>query len=415
MPVTFTAGPRQYRVRPNEVVLAVDWQAAVETARRQGDGFAPVRGLRRLGHRFFGGDVTPPARAYDDAADPQARCARQPDRSARAPGGRPPEGAPASGRPGRHGADARPGCRGPDDDDLADRLRAGTRRAPGRDHTARGDRRRPGAGRLAGRDSRLGPGPARSRRDALAHAAVADRTAAPAAAQRRHDAHDRRPQGQRLLRALSQERRPAAAGRCVRGLRQLGRRQALAAGPRPRCRRCAEGDPRRRALTDRADGASRRREDRARADDARGAGDGDHGPRRRLHHHLRRRTEPAAQRPARRAARRRRADRARRGVLVQPDDGRAHARARLPRGAGDHQRRAPERDRRRCLPGLHDGLQRGVRRRPLDHVAHEPRALHLALPAGPRRHRQLSRTPTCASRTTRTSGCSCVPSSGPRS
>ncbi len=64
-PVTFTAGPRQYRVRPNEVVLSVDWQAAVETARRQGDGFAPVRGLRRLGQRFFGGDITPSARAYD--------------------------------------------------------------------------------------------------------------------------------------------------------------------------------------------------------------------------------------------------------------------------------------------------------------------------------------------------------------
>ena len=64
-PVTFTAGPREYRVRPNEVVLAVDWRAAVETGHEQGDGFAPVRGLRRLGHRFFGGDITPPARAYD--------------------------------------------------------------------------------------------------------------------------------------------------------------------------------------------------------------------------------------------------------------------------------------------------------------------------------------------------------------
>ena len=66
-PVTFTAGPRQYRVRPNEVVLAVDWRAGVETARSEGDGFAPVRGLRRLGQRFFfGGDITPPARAYDE-------------------------------------------------------------------------------------------------------------------------------------------------------------------------------------------------------------------------------------------------------------------------------------------------------------------------------------------------------------
>jgi vancomycin resistance protein YoaR len=65
VPVTFTAGPREYQVRPNEVVLDVDWSSAVETARRQGDGFAPVRGLRRLGRRFFGGDITPPARAYD--------------------------------------------------------------------------------------------------------------------------------------------------------------------------------------------------------------------------------------------------------------------------------------------------------------------------------------------------------------
>jgi vancomycin resistance protein YoaR len=61
-PALFTAGPRQWRIRPNEMILEVDWAAAVETARRQGDGFAPVRGLRRLGARFFGADVTPRAR-----------------------------------------------------------------------------------------------------------------------------------------------------------------------------------------------------------------------------------------------------------------------------------------------------------------------------------------------------------------
>jgi len=64
-PVTFTAGPREFQARPNEIILDVNWRAAVETARRQGDGFAPVRGLRRLGRRFFGGDITPPVRAYD--------------------------------------------------------------------------------------------------------------------------------------------------------------------------------------------------------------------------------------------------------------------------------------------------------------------------------------------------------------
>jgi vancomycin resistance protein YoaR len=61
-PVVFTAGSREWRIRPNEMILEVDWAAAVESARRQGDGFAPVRGLRRLGARFFGADVTPRAR-----------------------------------------------------------------------------------------------------------------------------------------------------------------------------------------------------------------------------------------------------------------------------------------------------------------------------------------------------------------
>jgi vancomycin resistance protein YoaR len=49
-------------MRPNQMILEVDWAAAVESARRQGDGIAPVRGLRRLGSRFFGADVTPRAR-----------------------------------------------------------------------------------------------------------------------------------------------------------------------------------------------------------------------------------------------------------------------------------------------------------------------------------------------------------------
>jgi vancomycin resistance protein YoaR len=61
-PAIFTAGSREWGIRPNEMILDVDWAAAVEAARRQGDGFAPVRGLRRLGARFFGADVTPRAR-----------------------------------------------------------------------------------------------------------------------------------------------------------------------------------------------------------------------------------------------------------------------------------------------------------------------------------------------------------------
>jgi vancomycin resistance protein YoaR len=60
-PAVFTAGPRRWRISPNEMIVAIDWRTAVETARRQGDGIAPVRGLRRIGTRFFGADVTPRA------------------------------------------------------------------------------------------------------------------------------------------------------------------------------------------------------------------------------------------------------------------------------------------------------------------------------------------------------------------
>jgi vancomycin resistance protein YoaR len=65
-PAVFTAGPRRWRIRPNELILGIDWRSAVESARRQGDGFAPVRGLRRIGTRFFGADVTPQARISTD-------------------------------------------------------------------------------------------------------------------------------------------------------------------------------------------------------------------------------------------------------------------------------------------------------------------------------------------------------------
>ncbi|MEP6910673.1 MAG: VanW family protein [Actinomycetota bacterium] len=68
-PVFFTAEGRRWRVRPDAVVAQIDWSAAVELARRQGEGFGPVRGLKRLGVRVFGGDVTPRATIYQTALD----------------------------------------------------------------------------------------------------------------------------------------------------------------------------------------------------------------------------------------------------------------------------------------------------------------------------------------------------------
>jgi vancomycin resistance protein YoaR len=69
VPVTFTADGRRWRVKPATVVLDTDWSAAVEAARRQGEGFAPLRGLRRLGVRVFGADVVPRTRVSEPALD----------------------------------------------------------------------------------------------------------------------------------------------------------------------------------------------------------------------------------------------------------------------------------------------------------------------------------------------------------
>ena len=103
------------------------------------------------------------------------------------------------------------------------------------------------------------------------------------------------------------------------------------------------------------------------------------------------RREPRPQRAARRRSDRQDADRAGNDVLLQRDDRRAQRRQGLPRGAGDHQRRAADGARRRRLPGLDDGVQRRVRGGPRHHRADEPRPLHQPLPAGSRRHRQLPR------------------------
>jgi vancomycin resistance protein YoaR len=68
-PVTFTAGGRRWRVKPAAIIEETDWGAAVEAARREGEGFGPFRGLRRLEVRVFGADITPRTRVYDEALE----------------------------------------------------------------------------------------------------------------------------------------------------------------------------------------------------------------------------------------------------------------------------------------------------------------------------------------------------------
>ena len=64
-PVAFVAGSQRFEFTARQLGVAVDWRAAVEAGRRQGGGFGPVRGFRRLLLRLTGQDVAPPVSAYD--------------------------------------------------------------------------------------------------------------------------------------------------------------------------------------------------------------------------------------------------------------------------------------------------------------------------------------------------------------
>jgi vancomycin resistance protein YoaR len=67
VPVVFVAGNRRWRLTPEQLGIRADWRAAVALARRQGNGFGPLRGFRRIGVRVFGADVAPPTRVYEAA------------------------------------------------------------------------------------------------------------------------------------------------------------------------------------------------------------------------------------------------------------------------------------------------------------------------------------------------------------
>ena len=69
VPVEFRAAGRSWRVRPSSLGVEVDWGAGVEAAQRHGEGFGPLRGIRRLGVRVFGTDIHPPTEVYEPALD----------------------------------------------------------------------------------------------------------------------------------------------------------------------------------------------------------------------------------------------------------------------------------------------------------------------------------------------------------
>ena len=70
VPVAFTWESHTWSLQPSRLGINADWDGAVGDAKSSSDGFAPIRGLRRLRLRLFGDDVTPgttfwrPALAY---------------------------------------------------------------------------------------------------------------------------------------------------------------------------------------------------------------------------------------------------------------------------------------------------------------------------------------------------------------
>jgi vancomycin resistance protein YoaR len=69
VPVEFRSAGRTWKIRPSALGVEVDWAAGVEAAQRQGGGFGPLRGFRRLGVRVFGTDIHPPTEVYEPALD----------------------------------------------------------------------------------------------------------------------------------------------------------------------------------------------------------------------------------------------------------------------------------------------------------------------------------------------------------
>jgi vancomycin resistance protein YoaR len=68
-PIVFTVGGREFPVKASTLGVEPDWSAAIESAAREGEGFGPVRGFKRLQTRFLGSEISPPVQVYQAALD----------------------------------------------------------------------------------------------------------------------------------------------------------------------------------------------------------------------------------------------------------------------------------------------------------------------------------------------------------
>jgi vancomycin resistance protein YoaR len=73
VPVVFTGGGRSFRISADQLGVRVDWRAAVAAALREGEGFGPLRGFKRIDLRVFGADVAARTTVYRGALDTEVR------------------------------------------------------------------------------------------------------------------------------------------------------------------------------------------------------------------------------------------------------------------------------------------------------------------------------------------------------
>ena len=66
-PVTFVARGRAFELTPSQLGVRPDWNGALRQAARAGDGFTPLRGIRRIQTRLLGSDVEPSVDVYPSA------------------------------------------------------------------------------------------------------------------------------------------------------------------------------------------------------------------------------------------------------------------------------------------------------------------------------------------------------------
>lgn len=69
VPIVFVADGESFPIKATTLSVEPDFAAAIDLASREGEGFGPVRGFRRLQTRFFGAEIVPPTRAYGAALD----------------------------------------------------------------------------------------------------------------------------------------------------------------------------------------------------------------------------------------------------------------------------------------------------------------------------------------------------------